>query len=33
MTALSRILVALAALLLLLVFAFPLWRYDLGAPQ
>lgn len=29
----TRLLTALAALLLLAVFAFPLWRYDLGAPQ
>jgi len=29
----TRMLVAVAALLLLSVFVFPLWRYDLGAPQ
>ncbi len=29
----TRILAAVAALLLLAVYAFPLWRYDLGAPQ
>lgn len=29
----SRILTAVAALLLLAVYVFPLWRYDLGAPQ
>ncbi len=29
----TRLLTAIASLLLLLVFVFPLWRYDLGAPQ
>ena len=29
----TRILTAIASLLLLLVFVYPLWRYDLGAPQ
>ena len=33
MSTVSRILTAVAALLLLTVFFFPLWRYDMGAPQ
>lgn len=33
MTTSTRILTGVAALSLLAVYAFPLWRYDLGAPQ